>query len=71
MCSILGIARSKYYKKLTRQKSSRSKGKIILKQAILDISPENKVRYNSPKIHFLTKERGSGFSEKRVKRFMR
>ena len=71
MCSVLGIARSTYYKKLTSQECSRSKENKILKQAILEIYKENKGRYGSPKIHFLMNEQGYKISEKRVQRFMR
>ena len=71
MCSVLGIARSTYYKKLTGQESSRSKENKVLKQAVLDIYTENKGRYGSPKIHFLMKEKGYNISKKRVQRFMR
>ncbi len=71
MCSVLGIARSTYYKKLTGNESSRSKESKVLKQAILEIYNENKGRYGSPKIHFLMKQRGYKISEKRVQRFMR
>ena len=71
MCSVLGIARSTYYKKLTSQECSRSKENKILKQAILEIYKENKGRYGSPKIHFLMNGHGYKISEKRVQRFMR
>ena len=71
MCSVLGVARSTYYKKITGQESSRSKENKILKQAILEIYNENKGRYGSPKIHFLMKQKGYKISEKRVQRFMR
>lgn len=71
MCSVLGIARSTYYKKINSQESSRSKENKILKQAILKIYNDNKGRYGSPKIHFLMKQQGYKISEKRVQRFMR
>lgn len=71
MCSVLGIARSTYYKKITHHESYRSKENKLLKQAILKIYNDNKGRYGSPKIHFLMKKQGYEISEKRVQRFMR
>jgi putative transposase len=71
MCSVLGVARSTYYKSLTKTKSMRAKENEELKLAIQRIYNENKGRYGSPKIHYILIQEGYKVSEKRVQRLMR
>ncbi len=71
MCSVLGVARSTYYKVVNRSESSREKETESFKQEILRIYHENKGRYGSPKIHFIMNKQGYNISEKRVQRLMR
>lgn len=72
MCEVLGIARSSYYKALTKSEKPRAKEKEELKEVIHRIYDENKGRYGSPKIHkILTEKEGYKVSEKRVQKLMR
>ena len=72
MCEVLGIARSSYYKALTKSETPRAKEKKELKEVIHKIYDESKGRYGSPKIHkILTKKEGYKISEKRVQKLMR
>lgn len=71
MCSVLGVARSTYYKSLTKTKSMKAKENEELKLAIQGIYNENKGRYGFPKIHYILIQEGYNVSEKRVQRLMR
>ena len=72
MCEVLGIARSSYYKALTKSETPRAKEKEELKEVIHRIYDESKGRYGSPKIHkILTEKEGYKISEKRVQKLMR
>jgi len=72
MCEVLGIARSSYYKALTKSETPRAKEKEELKDVIHRIYDESKGRYGSPKIHkILTEKEGYKISEKRVQKLMR
>ena len=72
MCEVLGIARSSYYKALTKSETPRAKEKEELKEVIHRIYDESKGRYGSPKIHkILTEKEGYKISEKRVQNLMR
>lgn len=47
MCEVLGIARSSYYKALTKSETPRAKEKEELKDVIHRIYDESKGRYGS------------------------
>lgn len=71
MCSVLGVARSTYYKSLEKTESKRTKENEELKLAIQRIYDDNKGRYVSPKIHYILVREGYNVSYKRVQRLMR
>ncbi len=71
MCSVLGVARSTYYKSLEKTESTREKENEELKLAIQRIYDDNKGRYSSPKIHYILVMEGYKVSHKRVQRLMR
>jgi transposase InsO family protein len=71
MCSVLGVARSTYYKSLNKTESTRSRENEELKISIQRIYDESQGRYGSPKIHYILASEGLKVSEKRVQRLMR
>ena len=54
MCTVLGVARSTYYKSFDKTKSARELENEELKSAIKRIYKENKVIYGAPRIHYIT-----------------
>ena len=55
MCTILGVARSTYYKAFDKTESEIELENEELKSAIKRIYKENKVIYGSPRIHYILK----------------
>lgn len=70
MCSVLGIARSTYYKSLDETKSPRTIENEKLKTAILRIYKDSKGIYGAPRIHHVLSIEGFSVSLKRVQRKM-
>ena len=70
MCTVLGVARSTYYKSFDKTKSARAKENEALKAAIIRIYNANKGIYGAPRIHNILGTEGFNVSIKRVQRKM-
>ena len=70
MCTVLGVARSTYYKSFDKTKSARELENEELKSAIKRIYKENKGIYGAPRIHHILAIEGFNVSLKRVQRRM-
>ena len=70
MCTVLGVARSTYYKSLNKVKSKRVLENEKLQVAIKRIYANNKGIYGAPKIHYILRQEGYEVSIKRVQRLM-
>ncbi|MGU8806692.1 IS3 family transposase [Clostridium perfringens] len=70
MCTVLGVARSTYYKSFDKTKSARELENEELKSAIKKIYKENKGIYGAPRIHHILGIEGFNVSLKRVQRLM-
>ena len=70
MCTVLGVARSTYYKSFDKTKSVRELENEELKSAIKRIYKENKGIYGAPRIHYILGIEGFNVSLKRVQRLM-
>ena len=70
MCTVLGVARSTYYKSFDKTKSTRELENEELKSAIKRIYKENKGIYGAPRIHHILGIEGFNVSLKRVQRRM-
>ncbi|WP_353505396.1 IS3 family transposase [Clostridium sp. Marseille-Q2269] len=70
MCTVLGVARSTYYKSFDKTKSARKIENEELKSAIKRIYKENKGIYGAPRIHHILATEGFKVSLKRVQRRM-
>ena len=70
MCTVLGVARSTYYKSFDKTKSTRELENEELKSAIKRIYKENKGIYGAPRIHYILGIEGFNVSLKRVRRRM-
>ena len=70
MCTVLGVARSTYYKSLDKTKSAREIENKELKAAIMRIYKANKGIYGAPRIHYILGTEGFTVSLKRVQRKM-
>ncbi|WP_294154580.1 IS3 family transposase [uncultured Clostridium sp.] len=70
MCTVLGVARSTYYKSFDKTKSARELENEELKSAIKRIYKENKCIYGAPRIHYILGIEGFNVSLKRVQRLM-
>ena len=70
MCTVLGVARSTYYKSFDKTKSARELENEELKSAIKRIYKENKGIYGAPRIHYILCIEGFNVSLKRVQRLM-
>lgn len=69
MCTVLGVARSTYYKSF-KTKSARIIENEKLKLAIIRIYTANKGVYGAPRIHHMLATEGFNVSIKRVQRRM-
>ena len=70
MCTVLGVARSTYYKSLNKTKSEREIENEKLKITIKSIFKDNKEIYGASRIHHILKTEGFNASLKRVQRRM-
>ena len=70
MCTVLGVARSTYYKSFNKTKSAREIENEELKAAIIKIYKANKGIYGAPRIHHILTKEGFNVSIKRVQRRM-
>ena len=70
MCTVLGVARSTYYKSFDKTKSTREIENEELKSAIIRIYKDNKCIYGAPRIHHILGVEGFKVSLKRVQRLM-
>ncbi len=70
MCTVLGVARSTYYKSFDKTKSIRKIENEELKSAIERIYKENRGIYGAPRIHHILGTGGFKVSLKRVQRRM-
>lgn len=70
MCTVLGVARSTYYKSFDKTKSARELENEELKSAIERIYKDNKGIYGAPRIHYILGIEGFNVSLKRVQRLM-
>ena len=70
MCTVLGVARSTYYKSFNKTKSAREIENEELKAAIIKIYKANKGIYGAPRIHHMLTKEGFNVSIKRVQRRM-
>ena len=70
MCTVLGVARSTYYKSFDKTKSARELENEELKSAIKRIYKENKCIYGAPRIHYILGIEGFNVSLKRVQILM-
>ena len=70
MCTVLGVARSTYYKSFDKTKSARELENEELKSAIKRIYKENKCIYGAPRIHSILGIEGFNVSLKQVQRLM-
>ena len=70
MCTVLGVARSTYYKYFCKTKSVREIENEELKKAIIRIYKANKGIYGAPRIHYILCKEGFNVSLKRVQRKM-
>ncbi len=66
MCTVLGVARSTYYKYFDKTKSSREIENEELKASITSIYKANKGIYGAPRIHHILDTEGFNVSIKRV-----
>ena len=66
MCSVIGVARSTYYKSFDKTKSAREIENEKLKVAIIRIYKTNKGIYGAPRIHHILVIEGFNISLKRV-----
>ena len=71
MCTVLGVARSTYYKSLNRAKSLRQIENKELKSAIIRIYKANKGIYGAPRINHILAREAFKASLKRVQRRMK
>ena len=71
MCSVLGVARSTYYKSLDKTKSVREIENEKLVEAIMRIYKTNKGIYGAPRIHYILTTEGFTVSLKKVQRQMK
>lgn len=71
MCTVLGVARSTYYKSFDKTKSRREIENDELRIAIKRIYNENKGLYGAPRIHYILNKEGFGISLKRVQKLMK
>jgi putative transposase len=70
MCTVLGVARSTYYKSFDKSKSSREIENEELNTAIKRIYKDNRGIYGAPRIHHILGIEGFKISLKRVQRRM-
>lgn len=70
MCTVLGVARSTYYKSFDKTKSVREVENEELKAAIIRIYKANKGIYGAPRIHHILGTEGFNVSLKKVQRKM-
>ena len=70
MCTVLGVARSTYYKSFDKTKSAREVENEELKTAIIKIYKANRGIYGAPRIHHILTKEGFNVSIKRVQRRM-
>ncbi|SFB44305.1 HTH-like domain-containing protein [Clostridium frigidicarnis] len=70
MCTVLGVARSTYYKSSDKTKSIREKENEELKIAIKRTYKDNKGIYGAPRIHHILKTEEFKVSLKRIQRRM-
>lgn len=70
MCTVLGVARSTYYKSFDKTKSTREIENQKLKSAIIKIYKANKGIYGDPRIHHILGGKAFKVSLKRVQRLM-
>ena len=70
MCTVLGVARSTYYKSFDKTKSKRDIENDELKAAIKRIYQENRGIYGTPRIHHILGKEGFNVFLKRVQRKM-
>ena len=70
MCTVLGVARSTYYKSFDKTKSARELENEKLKSAIKRIYKETKSVYGTPRIHYILGIECLNVSLKRVQRLM-
>ena len=70
MCTVLGVARSTYYKSFDKTKSTREIENEKLKVAIIRIYKANKGIYGTPRIYHILVTEGFNVSLKRVQRWM-
>ena len=70
MCTVLGVARSTYYKSFDKTKSTREVENEELKTAIIKIYKANKGIYGAPRIHHILGLEGFKVSLKKVQRLM-
>ena len=66
MCTVLGVARSTYYKSFDKTKSARELENEELKSAIKRIYKENKGTYGDPRFNYILSIEGFNVSLKRV-----
>ncbi|HEY8804589.1 MAG TPA: IS3 family transposase [Clostridium sp.] len=71
MCKVLNVARSSYYKSLSKKKSKREIENKTIENQILEIYTASKKCYGSPKINISLKEFGTNISLKRTQRIMK
>lgn len=71
MCTVLGVARSTYYKLLDKTKSLRQIENEELKSDIIRIYKANKGIYGAPRIHHILGREGFKASLKKVQRGMK
>ena len=70
MCTVLGVARSTYYKSHNKTKSLRENENEAIDAAIKRIYEDNKGLYGAPRIHHILITEGFNISLKRVQRRM-
>ena len=70
MCTVLGVARSTYYKSFDKTKSAREIENEKLKVAIIRIYKANKGIYGTPRINHILVTEGFNVLLKRVQRRM-
>ena len=71
MCTVLGVARSTYYKSFDKTKSRREIENDKLRIAIKRIYNEHKGLYGAPRIHHMLNKEGFEISLKRVQKLMK
>ena len=70
MCTVLGVARSTYYKSFDKTKSTRELENEELNSAIKRIYKENKCIYGASRIHYIVGIECFNILLKRVQRLM-